>query len=542
LEGVVLQRVLQTLRLVRRMIGLRGGARGFVGLSLRSRALKRRNERRVFLGILGCLAVLFAVGCSGSGAAQREEARVQTKKSSTQPSIVFILTDDLDYASAQQLPTVRSQLIEKGTSFNNAFISDSLCCPSRATILTGLYAHDHGVETNNPPKGGFPKFDSEGREEDTIATRLQQGGYETALFGKYLNHYPGDETTTHVPPGWDEWHVWGDTLGNEDNSTNEGEAESGAEYYGYKLNENGEIVSYGDSSEDYITDVLSRGATDFIRSAASGSKPFFLYLAPTAPHGPPVPAERHRDAFADEKAPRPPSFDEEDVLDKPPWIRETNRFSDQDVYDVDTLYRERLGSMLSVDEMVDSIVQELEADGQLDNTFIFFASDNGFLLGQHRIQNDKRYPYEESIRTPLFFRGPGVPTGSTLEKLVVNTDFAPTLADLAGTSLPPTDGRSLTPLLRGEDPSWRSAILLEGFQKPNKKRSLPPYRAIRTETHKYVEYDTGDKELYDLEADPYELDNVYESAGPSLVSDLKTRLDVLRSCTSEGCREAEDDP
>jgi N-acetylglucosamine-6-sulfatase len=492
---------------------------------------------RAFLGIL-CLAVFFAVGCSGNKSTQEEEAGAQPKSSFRQPNIVFILTDDLDYDSVQWLPAVRSQLIAKGTSFDNAFISDSLCCPSRATILTGLYAHNHGVETNNPPNGGFPKFVSEGREEDTIATRLQQSGYETALFGKYLNHYPGDDPT-HVPPGWDEWHAWEDTLDNQE-SDQEGEAESNAAYYGYKLNENGEIVSYGNDSEDYLTDVLSRGGKHFVRKATSDSKPFFLYLAPTAPHGPPVPADRYKDALADEEAPRTPSFDEEDVSDKPPWISDMSRFSDENLSSIDTLYRNRLGTMLSVDEMVNSLVRELEADGQLDNTFIFFASDNGFLLGQHRIQSDKRYPYEESVRTPLFVRGPGVPAGSKVENLVVNTDFVPTFADLAGASFPPADGRSLAPLLRGEDPAWRSAILLEGFQRPNKKRSLPPYKAIRTETHKYVEYDTGDKELYDLEADPYELENVYESADPSLVADLETSLDALRSCVGEGCREAED--
>ena len=257
-------------------------------------------------------------------------------------------------------------------------------------------------------------------------------------------------------------------------------------------------------------------------------------------HGPPVPADRYKDAFADENAPRPPSFDEEDVSDKPPWISDMSRFSEDDISSIDTLYRNRLGTMLSVDEMVNSLIRELKKEGQLDNTFIFFASDNGFLMGQHRIQNDKRYPYEESVRTPLFVRGPGVPAGAKVEDLVANTDFAPTIADLAGASVSSADGRSLAPLLRGEDPSWRSAILLEEFQRPNKKRSLPPYEAIRTETNKYVEYATGDKELYDLQADPYELDNVYESADPSLVAELKTRLDALKSCVGEGCRETED--
>ena len=517
--------------------------------------------RNVRLGLLGCLALFLAFGCAGNAdspqeSTQEEGTATHTNSSSTHPNIVFILTDDLDYDSAQLLPTVRSELIDKGTSFENAFISDSLCCPSRSTILTGLYAHNHGVKSNNPPNGGFPKFASEGLEQDTIATRLQQSGYETGLFGKYLNHYPGNDTT-HVPPGWDDWQAWGDTWGESEGEKKNakkgnteasseggegGEGESGAEYYGYRLNENGKSVSYGNSTGDYITDVLSSKATDFVQRAASDSKPFFLYFAPTAPHGPPVAAERHQGAFAGEEAPRPPSFDEEDVSDKPPWIGDMSRFSSKDEANIDELYRERLESMLAVDDMVGSLIKELEAEGQLENTFIFFASDNGYLLGQHRIQDDKRYPYEESVRTPLFVRGPGVSAGSKIENLVVNTDFAPTFAELAGTSSPPGDGRSFVPLLQGQDPSsWRSAVLLESFGQNNKKRDLPAYEAIRTETQKYVEYATEDKELYDLQADPHELDNAYESADSSEIADLKRRLDALKSCAGEGCQEAEDE-
>jgi arylsulfatase A-like enzyme len=502
--------------------------------------------RRALLWALVCLAASLVVGCSSDEAVQKgtgahEETAAEAEAPTNQPNIIFVLTDDLDYNSAQLMPNVRSQLVDKGTSFENDFVSNSLCCPSRATILTGLYAHNHGVKTNTSPDGGFEKFVAEGDEQDNIATRLQQGGYETALFGKYLNIYPGSDDPTHIPPGWDEWHAWADTLSKK-SSNERGSGESAAEYYGYSLNENGKLVSYGDSSEDYMTDVLSGKATDFIQRATSDSKPFFVYLAPTAPHAPPVPAERHKDTFTSATAPQPPSFDEQDVSDKPPWIRDMSRFSNQDVYMINDLYRKRLGTMQAVDEMVDSLLRELEADGQLENTFVVFSSDNGFLQGQHRIQTDKRYPYEEAIRTPLFVRGPGVPPGAKVEKMVLNTDFAPTFADLAGVSFPPADGRSLVPLLRGEDPSsWRSAVLLEGFQKPNKKRSLPPYEAVRTETYKYVEYETGNKELYDLEADPYELDNIYESADSSLVADLKARLDALRSCAGDTvCREAED--
>jgi N-acetylglucosamine-6-sulfatase len=427
--------------------------------------------------------------------------------------------DDLNFATVQQMPELRSSVIEEGASFQNTFISYPLCCPSRATILTGLYAHNHDVRGNAPPDGGFQKFRSEGYEESTIAVRLQQSGYETGLFGEYLNYYL-DEDPTHVPPGWDEWHARGDIA-----------------YYEYELNENGEIVSYGNNTEDYFTDVLTRKATDFVRRVTADSQPFFLYLAPAAPHEPAIPATRHQGAFADEEAPRSPSFDEEDVSDKPSWIREIDSLSDEQISEIDDRYRNWLATMLAVDEMVASLVQELRVAGELDNTFIFFTSDNGYHQGEHLIDYGKNTPYEESARVPLFVRGPRVLAGSKVERLALNTDFAPTFADLAGIEFS-ADGRSLAPLLRGEDHAWRSAVLLEGFPDENP----PSYGAVRTETHKYVEYDNGETELYDLEADPYELENLPKITNPSLVADLNTKLNALRSCVGDECQKAEGAP
>lgn len=483
------------------------------------------------LGFLACLAAFFFAACSSPELPQEIEAQALTR-----PNVVFILTDDLDYASAQRMPGLGSLLVEEGASFEKAFASYPLCCPSRATILTGLYAHNHSVRTNRPPDGGFEKFRAEGHEEDNIAVRLQgEGGYRTAFFGKYLNEYGADPT--HVPPGWDEWH---------------GKLEE-QKLYDYGINENGRVVSYGSAPEDFFTDVLSGQATNFVRRAASEDQPFFAYIAPTAPHGPATPAERHRGAFAGEVAPRPPSFDEEDVSDKPPWVENAARITEGEISGLDALYSKRLESMLAVDDMLVLLVEELEAAGELDDTFIFFTSDNGFLLGEHRVKTAKNRPYEESVQVPLFVRGPGVTPGSQPEKLALNTDLAPTFADLAGIDFE-ADGRSLAPLLRGEDPPWRSAVLLEGFAKEKKDGaskseakgkgtrfgpSFAPYTAIRTETHKYVEYENGETELYDLTTDPYELESAHESADPSLVEDLQTRLDALRSCANADCQESE---
>src|SRR5215216_4839062 len=394
-----------------------------------------------------CLALflLFTVGYSGSEAsASGTSQEEKTESPADQPNIIFVLTDDLDYASTQKMPQLTSLLAEQGASFEDAFVSHPICCPSRATFLTGLYDHNHGVKGNSPPEGGFQKFVDEGHEENSIAVGLQQTGYQTAFFGKYLNQYPAGDPT-HIPPGWDEWY---------------GKL-NGQRLYDYDVNENGEVVSYGSETEDFFTDVLSRQATDFVRRTAPEDQPFFAYVAPTAPHGPATPAERHKGAFAEEEVPRPPSYDEEDVSDKPSPINDAERISEEQASNIDDYYRQRLESMLAVDEMVGSLVQELEAAGELENTYIFFTSDNGWFQGEHRVQSTKNRPYEESARVPLFVRGPGVSAGTKMEKLALNTDLAPTFADLADASFP-ADGRTLVPLLGGEEPaSWRSSVLLE---------------------------------------------------------------------------------
>jgi arylsulfatase A-like enzyme len=528
--------------------------------------------KRALLKILACLAaLLLAAGCSGTDNTQEKAASSEGETTSTtqpdttggdteaateRPNILFVLTDDLDYASAQKMPRIGALLREGGITFENAFVSHPICCPSRATALTGLYDHNHDVRGNSPPDGGFEKFLSEGHEESSIAASLQEGGYQTAFFGKYLNGY-GAEDQEYVPPGWDEWY---------------GKLQE-QKLYDYEINENGEVVSYGSEEEDFFTDVLSEKATDFVRQAAPEDQPFFTYVAPTAPHGPATPAERHEGAFADEEVPRPPSFDEEDISDKPSPVGDAAPISEEEASNIDDYYRQRLESMLAVDEMVGALVEELEAAGELDNTYIFFTSDNGWFNGEHRIQSAKNRAYEESARVPLFVRGPGSLAGSSTEKLVVNTDFASTFADLAGIEFL-ADGRSMAPLLDGEDAPWRSSVLLErlpadesaegkgkgkgkgkskdktGKGKENKTEAggVPKagpgnpgsFRAVRTKTHKYVEYDNGDKELYDLQNDPYELKNVYKTADPSLIEDLEAKLEALKECSDDKCRQAED--
>jgi N-acetylglucosamine-6-sulfatase len=344
------------------------------GWEFRDNGQRRREgiegKKKDDLRALACLSVflLFTAGCSGSetsaSGTSQESSRASREEEvgSTvdRPNIVFVVTDDLDYASTQKLPQITSLLDDQGASFEEAFVSHPVCCPSRATILTGLYDHNHNVISNNFPSGGFEKFLSEGHEENSIAVALQEGGYRTGFFGKYLNGYAASDPT-HVPPGWDEWYGKLDEQ----------------KLYDYRINENGEEVSYGNEEGDFYTDVLSGQATDFVGRAAPEDQPFFAYVAPTAPHGPATPAERHEGAFAEEEVSHPPSYDEEDVSDKPSPLRAAKRISEEAASEIDDYDGQRLESMLAVDEMVGSLVDELEAAGALENTYIFFTSDNG---------------------------------------------------------------------------------------------------------------------------------------------------------------------
>ncbi len=256
-----------------------------------------------------------------------------------------------------------------------------------------------------------------------------------------------------------------------------------------------------------------------------------MYLAPATPHGPFVPAPRHADAYAVIEAPRPPSFDEADVEDKPEWVRDLPLLGPDEIEDVDNAYRNRLEMLLSLDEMVAGLIEELQAAGELENTYIFFTSDNGYHLGEHRLKLGKRTVYEEAARVPLAVRGPGVPAGQTVDRLALNIDFAPTISELAGISAPAfVDGRSLAPLLGDTPPAtWRSAFLLEHRSGGRAgHRHTPTYAAIRTGTYKYVENATGGEKLYDLSSDPYELESLHASANPTLVESLGSRLEDLK--------------
>jgi arylsulfatase A-like enzyme len=528
-----------------------------------------QTKRILFVAVYALLGV--AVACALSAcfpSAEGQQAEDQ-KREPKRPNVILILTDDLalndlNARALRHMPNLESLLIDEGTTFDNAFVTNSLCCPSRATILRGQYTHNHEILSNDPPRGGFQKFRYVGHENSTMATWVKEQGYRTAFFGKYLNGYK----ETYIPPGWDEWYA---VTGN---------------YLSHTFNENGHLVSYEPESY-YDTDVMTDKASDYITRTAGADPPFFtadrpflMWIGTKAPHQPASPAPRDENAYPAVSLPHPPSFDEKDVSDKPGWVSDNPPLSLEQKRYMEELYRKRLQSMLAVDDMIGDLIGALRASGELDNTYIVFTSDNGFHLGQHRLGAGKWTPYEEDIRVPLIVRGPGVPEGETLHHMVLNNDLAPTFADLAGAEPPSfVDGRSLKPLLTDHPPplrDWRQRFLIEsvaersGVPHPpfitestvvplltgdplpgNWRRTSaasaqsseewgrPWLKALRTNNYLYVEYKTGEHELYDLRKDPHQLNNIHATAPSEITQRLEAQLDALRQCSAEECRAAE---
>src|SRR5215211_1303568 len=352
---------------------------------------------------------------------EMSKAQAQTATAATaQPNIVFILADDMRKDDLAYMPKTKALLQDTGMTFENAFVSNSLCCPSRATIMRGQYSHNTGIWANSSTEpfpsttsGGWQAYQAKGNENDNVATRLHGAGYRTGLFGKYLNGY----NTTTVPAGWDRWFAkftppW--------------------QYFDYDVNDQGTIRHYGTSESDYLTDVVSRETDSFITDSVSRGKPFFAYVTPIAPHEPSTPAPRDLLSYDGAKAPRLPSFNEADVSDKPSWIRQLPTLTSAQIAAIDARHESRVKSLQALDDLVEGVVNTLNSANAMDNTYIFFTSDNGFHHGEHRIPGYKRRPYEEDVHMPLLVRGPGVAADSTTYKLALNTDYLPTFTDLAG--------------------------------------------------------------------------------------------------------------
>ncbi len=432
------------------------------------------------------------------------------------PNFVVLVLDDFDSASLPALPSVARRLADEGMRFESHFVANPLCAPARASLLTGRYAHNHGVLANGAPDGGFARYLERGHERADLAFWLHAAGYHTALFGKYLNDYPHGAAETHVPPGWDDWRA---VL--EDRR---------ADALGYTLNENGRLHR----PAQYQTDWLARAAVEFVSDPRRPrERPFLLYLAPAAPHAPSTPAPRHERLYAQERAPRTPAFDEADMRDKPLWLQAQPRFTPRQVRRLDRFWRRRLQSLAAVDELYVQLLAALEQSGELQRTFVFFTSDNGYVQGPHRFPGGKNAPYEESVRVPLLVRGPGLPRGIARDALVSQIDFAPTLLELAGVQAPADlDGRSFAPLLRADwrPDAWRDALLIERGPSGD-PFPIPGWRALRTAREAYIEYDNGEREHYDLAADPHQLESRPERATRA----QQQRLHALARCAGRTC-------
>lgn len=481
-------------------------------------------------------ALLLALTACGGGGGHKPSGH--GRGAGTKPNVIFVLTDDLSWDLVQYMKNV-VQMKQRGLTFNRFFVADSLCCTSRASIFTGRYPHNTGVRTNFPPLGGYGVFKARGDEQLSFAPALRSAGYRTGLMGKYLNGYlPGDTqggAKPYVPPGWDEWAVAG----------------NGYPEYDYRLNENGKLVQYGHQPQDYLTDVIAGKSVDFVKRAATDKRPFFLEIASFAPHGPFVPAPRHAGLFPNLRAPRTPSFNEADVSDKPGWLRTHPKLRKPGLRGVDNGFRDRARMVQAVDEMIGRLQQTLAEVGRDRDTYVVFGSDNGFHLGQHRLAGGKMTPYDTDIRVPVIVTGPGVPAGRENDALAQNTDFAPTFLDLAGAPVPGgTDGRSLAPFLRGEQPSgWRDVALVEHVKPapsaddPDRQDSAPgappSYNALRLPGALYVEYDTGEKEYYDLTKDPDDLNNLAKSLPEPRARALSALLYALVRCAGPTCATAD---
>ena len=416
-------------------------------------------------------------------------------------NIIVIMTDDQPDHTVAYMPTVKNELIANGVNFTNGFVTTPLCCPSRASILNGEYVHNHQVYTNSMPMGGAEKFDATA----TMATWMKESGYQTAYYGKYLNGYEKVEPKGVVPPGWDEWGVF---LGqSESYDEDAGNMEF---FYDFTMSENGVITQYPRTQANFGADVVTTKSVNFINQARN--EPFFLFVGYYNPHSPYISAPRHKDTFRsgsgwDWFQYRPPNFNEKDISDKPPYLKDISPLSEGEI---DTAHKQILRSLLSVDDGVASILNALNKTGLTEKTVILYLSDNGMTVGDHRFGISKNCAYEACVKVPFIVYAPGLIPARSDSHIVANIDMAPTFIDLAGGSIPDSiNGMSMLPLLKDPNANWRDDILLEHWPTEAGVGSLiPEFYAVRTMEWKYVEYETGDKELYDLVNDPYELENL----------------------------------
>lgn len=462
------------------------------------------------------LALLFALLAGGVLPAAPAAAQ-------TAPNIIFVLTDDLSWNLVQFMPNVQ-RMQREGATFRNFFVTDSLCCPSRTSIFTGRLPHNTGVFTNgggHQADGGYRAFRHNKLAAGSLSVVLQRAGVRTAMLGKYLNGY--EPRKNPMEPGWNFWSVAG----------------YGYNGFRYDLNTNGTVRWYGSQPKHYLTDVLAHQAAAFVHETAA--RPFFIEVATFAPHGPYVPAPRHADAFPGLRLPRGPAFNTAQEGDALHWLRVRPAMSEAEIARMERNFRRRAQSVLAVDEMIGLLRQQVEDAGIAANTYFVFSSDNGLHMGEHRLNEGKLTAYDEDIRVPLIVTGPGIPAGREITEVAENIDLAATFAELLGTGMEQTDGRSLVRLLRGEaEPGWRTLALVEhhgpvrGADDPDrplaKAVNPPSYEALRGHDLLYVEYGDGGREYHDLQTDPNERNNTYSALPAARKTELHDLLAAAATC------------
>jgi N-acetylglucosamine-6-sulfatase len=449
------------------------------------------------------------------------------------PNIVFVLTDDQFPGTENSMPALKNNITSQGVKFTNMTSTYPLCCPGRATILRGQYAHNTHIYGNSLPRGGWEKFSNQGNQDlqnSTIATWLQGAGYRTGLFGKYMNNY----RELAIPPGWNRWYAWN------------GESEGWS-----ALNDQGTQKTLVRRDAD---SGVSNAALEFLNNNVGGSAPVFAYVNFGAEHHPFYYDQADAGKFQGVGVPRTPAFNEADVSDKPSKVRNLAPLSNTEVAELDRDYANGLRSLMRVDRFIGDASALLRSKGEMSNTYFVFYTDNGAHFGQHRFGHGKLQPYEEDVNFPLIVRGPGiVGRGVQNDKLVGNHDLAPTLAEMGGvTSIPDfVDGRSFLPLAKDPTIAWpRTAILSE-----RELDNVPPntWSMLRMEGKVYTRHINGEREYYDLSQDPYQLhnalgasDTTYPPPDGAILDYYEARLGALYACSGHdgpgSCREAEDAP
>jgi arylsulfatase A-like enzyme len=518
-----------------------------------------------------------AAATAGDGTARLAAATSSAAPSpgaaATRPNVVVIMADDMRVDDLRWMPSTRRLLGGQGVTFRNSFSPYPLCCPARASFLTGQYAHNHRVWATQYPSG-FHAFD----DRSTLPVWLQDSGYLTGFVGKYLNGYGADPTRDdqpsrrYVPPGWSDWRAAVEGLPRS-------HPLSGGTYHYFDttLNRNGTLVG---NDGVYQTAMLTDHVAGMINRFSNRTRPFFVYASYVAPHhgGPRDPDDpprwiRRKDGSVSEiKTPAVPAearnrFDHritrvpgyrryEDVSEKPSFIRSLPPMNRQERRAVLELTRQRADALHVLDRQVERIVDVLQANGELENTLVVFTSDNGYLLGDHRVRQGKSLPYEPSLRVPLLMRGPDLPTGVHRFSPATSLDLVPTITALAGVTPPlVVDGRSLLPVAL-RDQGWRTGVVTETGPRRSVKGedneaglgALGPTAVatrdqrfslgLRTDRWLYVRHLNGDVELYDMAADEQQMVNLANRrAYQRELAVMRRQLARLGDCAGAQCRE-----